>query len=188
MRIDGIANDILLVSFTCILPVRWLKHLEDFLSIGVHIAHFDIGARRYLLAWNTGYYRNLRHILTHLSWLDLLSILLRRHRRLRFIVERLLIIEVTLTRDWSVPNDHLIWHGCSLIIVLLRGNTALIQVLSSICHSILCSKLLNLGGTLKTTLSLSRSCVTWISSTLRIASLIITELKCRFQEHGKEIN
>lgn len=192
MRIDSIANDILLVPFICILPVRWLKHLEDFLSIGVHIVHIDTGARRYLLACNIWYYRNLRHILTHLSWLrkDLLNILLRRHSRLRFIVERLLIIEIThrLTRDWSVPNDHLIWHWSSLEIILLRRNTTLIKVLSSISHSVLCSKLLKLRVTLKATLSLSRSCVTWISSTLRIASLSITELKCRFQEHGKKIN
>jgi hypothetical protein len=68
------------------------------LSVGVHTVNVHVGARRYLLAWNIGDYRNLRHILTHLSYLwlrKLLNILLRRHRRLRFIVEWLLIIEVT---------------------------------------------------------------------------------------------
>lgn len=60
--------------------------------------------------------------------------------------------------------------------------------MTSISHSILCSELLNLRRTLKATLSLSRSCVTRISSTLRIVSLSITELKCRLQEHCKKIN
>lgn len=187
MRIDCIANDILLIPFICILPVWWLKHLEDFLSIGVYMVNVDTRVSGHLLTWNIRYNRNLWHILCHLSYLwlreYLLSILLRRHNRLSFIVERLLIIEVTqrLTWDWSVPNDHLVWHRGSLEIVLLRRNTTLVQVLTSISHSILGSKLLNLRGTLKATLSLCWSCVTWISSTLRIATLSIAELKCRFQ-------
>ena len=152
MRINSVADDILLVPFICILPVRWLKHLEDFLSVGVHIVHVDGGVRRYLLAWNIGNYWNLWHILTHLSWLrkSLLTILLRRDTWLRFIVERLLVIEVThwLTRDWSVSNSHLICHWTSLEIILLRRNATLIQILPSISHSVLCSKLLNLRGTL----------------------------------------
>lgn len=194
MRIDCIANDILLIPFICILPVWWLKHLEDFLSIGVYMVNVDTRVSRHLLTCNIRYNRNLWHILCHLNYLwlreNLLSILLRRHNRLSFIVERLLIIEVTqrLTWDWSVPNDHLVWYRGSLEIVLLRRNTTLVQVLTSISHSILGSKLLNLRGTLKATLSLCWSCVTWISSTLSIASLSITKLKCRFQEHGKEIN
>lgn len=154
MRIDCVANDILLIPFICVLPVWRLKHLEDFLSVGVYIVNVDTGASRHLLTLNIRDYRNLRHILSHLSYLwlrqNLLNILLRRHNRLIFIVERLLIIEVTqrLTWNWSVSNDHLVWHRGSLEIVLLRRNTSLIQVLTSISHSILCSKLLNLWRTL----------------------------------------